>query len=73
MRKYGTFLIENRVYGAHERCLGNRELEGARTDGQSGIVNKNGTSIGVEIDGVARSGFPTPSRKLEFFSKTLKE
>jgi anaerobic selenocysteine-containing dehydrogenase len=73
MRKYGAFLVENRVYGAHERRLDDRELEGARTDGRSGIVNKDNASIGVEIDGVARSGFPTPSRKLEFFSKTLKE
>ena len=28
---------------------------------------------GVVVDGVARVGFPTPSRKLEFFSKTLKD
>jgi anaerobic selenocysteine-containing dehydrogenase len=28
---------------------------------------------GVMVDGVARRGFPTPSRKLEFFSKTLKD
>ncbi len=28
---------------------------------------------GVVVDGVARRGFPTPSRKLEFFSRTLKE
>ena len=28
---------------------------------------------GVVIDGVARRGFPTPSKKLEFFSKTLKD
>ncbi|MGI8971553.1 MAG: molybdopterin-dependent oxidoreductase [Dehalococcoidia bacterium] len=29
--------------------------------------------IGVMVDGVARAGFPTPSRKLEFFSRTVKE
>jgi anaerobic selenocysteine-containing dehydrogenase len=29
--------------------------------------------VGVEIDGQAYAGFPTPSRKLEFFSKTLKD
>ena len=29
--------------------------------------------VGVMVDGVARAGFPTPSRKLEFFSRTLKE
>src|SRR5439155_697706 len=28
---------------------------------------------GVVVDGAARVGFPTPSRKLEFFSKTLKD
>jgi anaerobic selenocysteine-containing dehydrogenase len=28
---------------------------------------------GVVVDGVARVGFPTPSKKLEFFSKTLKD
>ncbi|HEX5814906.1 MAG TPA: molybdopterin-dependent oxidoreductase [Methylomirabilota bacterium] len=28
---------------------------------------------GVVVDGIARRGFPTPSRKLEFFSRTLKE
>src|SRR5579875_1050358 len=29
--------------------------------------------IGVMVDGVPRVGFPTPSRKLEFYSRTLKE
>ncbi|HEY3099515.1 MAG TPA: molybdopterin-dependent oxidoreductase [Methylomirabilota bacterium] len=28
---------------------------------------------GVVVDGVARVGFPTPTRKLEFFSRTLKD
>ena len=28
-------------------------------------------SVGVDVDGVARSGFPTPSRKLEFYSPML--
>jgi anaerobic selenocysteine-containing dehydrogenase len=29
--------------------------------------------IGVLSEGIAKAGFPTPSRKLEFFSRTLKE
>ena len=34
------------------------------------LVAQQGQAIGVEIDGKARaSGFPTPSRKLEFFSQ----
>jgi hypothetical protein len=30
---------------------------------------KNGQAIGVDIDGRACIGFPTPSRKLEFFPR----
>ncbi len=37
------------------------------------MVAKNGAVLGVEIDGKACVGFPTPSRKLEFFSKTIKD
>ncbi|HEV8585095.1 MAG TPA: molybdopterin-dependent oxidoreductase [Methylomirabilota bacterium] len=51
MRKYGAFLVEDRVYRTYETPADN----------------------GVVVDGVARVGFPTPSKKLEFFSKTLKD
>jgi len=34
---------------------------------------EKGWRIGVMIDGKAYVGFPTPSRKIEFYSKTLKE
>ena len=30
-------------------------------------------SVGVEIDGVVRAGFPTPSRKLELYSEMLRD
>ncbi len=72
MRKYGAFLVEDGVYRTHEQRLGSNELEGAAVDPTTRVVLKGGQAIGVEIDGVARLGFPTPSRKLEFFSKTLK-
>ncbi len=51
MRRYGAFLVEDRVYRNYE------------TPAENGVV----------VDGVARTGFPTPSKKLEFFSKTLKD
>ena len=73
MRKYGAFLIERDVYKVHEAPIAAAELETASTDPSSKIVTKNGTALGVEIDGKACVGFPTPSRKLEFFSRTLKE
>ncbi len=30
-------------------------------------------SVGVDVDGEVREGFPTPSRKLEFYSTTLRD
>ncbi len=72
MRKYGAFLIEDHVYRTHEQVLSEKELEGAMVDPVAKVVTKAGQTVGVEIEGVARLGFPTPSRKLEFFSKTLK-
>ncbi len=72
MRKYGAFLIDEGGYHASEKPLAAAQLEGATING-TGVVSKAGTPLGVEIDGVARVGFPTPSRKLEFFSKTLKD
>jgi anaerobic selenocysteine-containing dehydrogenase len=73
MRKYGAFLIDEGAYRAHEQRLPETQLAGAATDAQTGLVTKEGAALGVNIDGIARAGFPTPSRKLEFFSKTLKE
>jgi anaerobic selenocysteine-containing dehydrogenase len=73
MRKYGAFLVDERVYSQHEQRLPEKQLDGATIDGQSRVVTKEGATIGVQIDESAHAGFPTPSRKLEFFSKTLKE
>lgn len=73
MRKYGAYLIEDSVYHVHETRLKSRDLSDAITDPVSNIVTRDGVVLGVEVDGVACVGFPTPSRKLEFYSKTLKD
>ena len=73
MRKYGAFLIEENVYRTHETRLKEKELEGSVLDPVSKVITKAGSAIGVEIDAVPCAGFPTPSRKLEFFSRTLKD
>ena len=73
MRKYGAFLIEDGVYKVHETGIKSSDLTDAVTDPATNIISKNGAALGVEIDGKACVGFPTPSRKLEFFSRTLKE
>jgi anaerobic selenocysteine-containing dehydrogenase len=72
MRRYGSFLIQEGVYRTHEQPPSAAELDGATTDPATRIVTKHGTAVGVEIDGQLHAGFPTPSRKLEFFSPTLK-
>jgi anaerobic selenocysteine-containing dehydrogenase len=72
MRKYGAFLIEEGVYGHHEQPVPAAHLQGVTVDPATGIATKAGQPVGVEVDGVIRQGFLTPSRRLEFFSPTLK-
>jgi anaerobic selenocysteine-containing dehydrogenase len=87
MRKYGVVEIASRVYALHERPVNEAALAGTTTDHVTGIVYKPPEayegkpfpligphdSAGVDVDGVVREGFPTPSRKLEFFSQTMKD
>jgi anaerobic selenocysteine-containing dehydrogenase len=73
MRKYGAFLIEEGSYRIHERQLSVDDLKDATIDPASRVITRGGTAVGVEIDGRACVGFPTASRKLEFYSKTLKD
>jgi anaerobic selenocysteine-containing dehydrogenase len=73
MRKRGAFLIEDGVYRTHETTLAPATLEGAAVDPVTGVISKGSAAVGVEIDGRAYVGFPTPSRKLEFYSKTLRD
>src|SRR5947209_4195616 len=76
MQKYGSFEIpleKMPVFSLNERELKPAELEGTSVDGRSGKIKRNGRAIGVQVDGKAYEGFPTVSRKLEFYSSTLKE
>jgi anaerobic selenocysteine-containing dehydrogenase len=71
MRRYGAFLVDEGPYRHHEQALPAAALAGAAIDPVTGVAVKNGEAIGFEVDGAVRAGFPTPSRKLEFFSSTL--
>jgi anaerobic selenocysteine-containing dehydrogenase len=73
MRKFGAFLVEDNVSRLHEAAPKPSELDGATVDQASGLITKNGAAVGVEIEGEKHVGFPTPSRKLEFYSKTLND
>jgi anaerobic selenocysteine-containing dehydrogenase len=67
MRKYGAFEVARDVYRVHEH-----EVEGE--PGLDGIVRANGGPVGVVADdGSRRKGFASPSRKLEWWSKTMEE
>jgi anaerobic selenocysteine-containing dehydrogenase len=71
MRRHGAFLVRDDVYRTHETPLSGAALEGTRVDEQRGEVRKGDTVVGVVVDGVPRTGFPTPSGRLELHSHTL--
>jgi anaerobic selenocysteine-containing dehydrogenase len=73
MRKYGAFLVDDNIYRTHETTLKREDLQDAEVHPQAKVITKQGTAIGVQINETPYIGFPTPSRKLELYSKTLKE
>ena len=71
MRKYGAFKVADNVYKLHEQPLAPEALAGATIDTEQEVVLKDGKPIGVLVDGIARAGFNTLSRRLEFRAQTL--
>jgi anaerobic selenocysteine-containing dehydrogenase len=70
MGRYGAFLIEDEVRNVEKKPVS--APEGA-TKEAGGRVSAGGKPVGVEINGTLVAGFPTPSRKLEIYSRTLKD
>jgi len=70
MRRHGCFLVKDRVYRAHATELPPGEYE---VDETTDTVLKNGKAVGVLVDGRAREGFHTPSRRLEIYSETMRD
>lgn len=72
MRRYGAFEVRRDIYRLNGSPLGPAALEGTSIDAESHVIRaSDGTAVGVEIDGQPLAGFPTPSRKLEIFSRTM--
>jgi anaerobic selenocysteine-containing dehydrogenase len=81
MRKYGSFEVTSENYTPYEKQVAG--LEDLRQDNgklpqsfsvdERNRVLKDGQAIGVVVDGQAKVGFGTPSRKLEFYQPTLAE
>jgi anaerobic selenocysteine-containing dehydrogenase len=73
MCRYGAFLVEPAAYEQHAAALAPEALKGTQVDKATGRISKDGKAVGVMVDGRACAGFPTPSRKQEFYSPTLEE
>ena len=71
MRKYGVFKVKDHVYKPYEEPLPLETLSDVAIDREQDLVLRDGQPIGVLVDGVARTGFTTPTRRLEFYSRTL--
>jgi anaerobic selenocysteine-containing dehydrogenase len=75
MRRHGVWQdpAKQPNYEPYLRELAAAELAGSRVDRATGVIYQAGvdgeeTAIGVMVDGVARRGFATPSRKVEVAS-----
>ncbi|MBF6569832.1 MAG: molybdopterin-dependent oxidoreductase [Candidatus Binataceae bacterium] len=73
MRKYGAFLIEDGVYNTHEKAVSESDVQQSTIESKTGVLSKGGTAVGVKIEEKYCAGFPTQSRKLEFYAPTLKQ
>lgn len=73
MRKYGAFEIEKSIYNKNMSKVPEDRLKESVVDEKTGVISRDGQNIGIMVDGEAVVGFPTPSRKQEFFSKTMEE
>jgi anaerobic selenocysteine-containing dehydrogenase len=87
MRKYGVVEIAPTVYEQHENPAPDARLAGTTIDPLTRLARRSGEpppgqalppvgpweAPGIEVDGLVREGFPTPSRRLEFYSRTMVE
>jgi len=75
MRRHGAYQIKTSLYKQHETRVPEEEMQGARIEEQTGRIIKtvsgSDQTIGVMIDGEPLRGLATPSRKLEFYSRTM--
>ena len=69
MRTHGAFEVAKDCYEPHEDRV---NVDGAEKN-ERGLWVKDGQVVAVDVDGEPCHGFNTPSRKLEFFSPTMRE
>ena len=69
MRKYGCFEVAAEVYRPYEKEVAAKETS---IDERGRVLDADAV-VGVRVDEQNLVGFPTPSRKLELFSSTLRD
>jgi anaerobic selenocysteine-containing dehydrogenase len=73
MRRFGAFQVDDETWNAHAKELPDTALEGGAALAGDGVIRHDGKAVGVVAEGRPRVGFPTPSRRLEIYSKTMAE
>ena len=73
MRKYGAFEVEKTVANKHLDLAAEETLAGAQIVAERDTVSRNGKVVAAIVDGKARVGFNTPSKRQELFSRTTAE
>jgi anaerobic selenocysteine-containing dehydrogenase len=71
MRAYGAFELAGDRYSLNESPVPALDLDGATADGDRLI--KGGNNVGLVIGGQPVAGYATPSRKLELYSRTVRD
>ena len=72
MRKYGAFEVETTSFEKHKNPLNDDQLQNTEVNDKHQII-KDSEVIGVMDGEDSVVGFPTPSKKQEFYSNTMKE
>jgi anaerobic selenocysteine-containing dehydrogenase len=76
MRKYGTFEVKRENYAPYEKTpAGLTQPDslptGYHVDDTERVFTADGKVVGVQVDGLVKAGFETPSRRLEFYAATM--
>ncbi len=69
MRKYGAVEVQRDIYEVHERSVDAEEV------GPDGLARRDGKVVGVAVgqEGETKTGFASPTKKLEWWSKTMED
>jgi anaerobic selenocysteine-containing dehydrogenase len=70
MRRHGAFEVQSEVYATHTAAA---DVKGATHDAARGVWRRDGAVVAVDAGERACIGFPTPSRRLEIYSPTMRE